>query len=261
MCQIRQRRRTRRFGGEQLSAARASGRSPFLGLTSARWAAIGVGLGLFLLLLWFAYQRGASDGGLRSAENARERRELLGRIAGLEDENGKLNAKIAELEMARRLDREAYGQIERTLGELQSGMSRQSDDLAFYKSIVSPADGIAGLRIQRFEIAPGTAPRQFLLRLTLIQAMRHDSSVAGLVQVALSGLEAERPRRYTVGELVGRPNAKLPFSFKYFQTIEQTIELPAAFKPYTVDVTVSARKLRAPMDRSFPWKTGPQTAL
>jgi hypothetical protein len=220
-----------------------------------------VALGLLTLVLWFAYQRGSSDGGLRSVENARERRELLGRIAGLEEENGKLNAKIAELEMSRRLDKEAYGQVERTLGELQSAMSRQSDDLAFYKSIVSPADGIAGLRIQRFEIVPGSGPRQFLLRLTLIQAMRHDSTVAGLVQVALSGLEAERPKRYTVGELLGHPNAKLPFSFKYFQTIEQTVALPPAFEPYTVDVTVSASRLRAPVNRSFPWKTGPQAAL
>jgi hypothetical protein len=91
--------------------------------------------------------------------------------------------------------------------------------------------------------------------------MRHDRTVAGLIQVALSGLEAERPKRYTVGELLGRPNAKIPFSFKYFQTIEQSIELPAAFEPYTVDVTVSAGKQRTPVDRSFPWKTGSQAAL
>jgi hypothetical protein len=244
-----------------LTAGRASERAVFLGLTPARWAAVGVTAGLLLLLLWFAYQRGVASGGVDSTANARARRELLGRIASLEDENGKLNAKIAELEMSRRLDKDAYGQVERTLGELQSSMSRQSDDLAFYKSIVSPADGIAGLRIQRFEIAPGQGPRQFLLRLTLIQAMRHDSTVAGLVQVALSGLEAERPKRYTVGELLGRPNAKIPFSFKYFQTIEQSIELPAGFEPYTVDVTVSASRQRAPVDRSFPWKTGAQAAL
>jgi len=236
-------------------------RSRVLRLTSAQWAAAGVATGLLGLLLWFAYQRGTASAGLQSVSNAFQRRELMSRIAALEDENGMLNAKVAELEMSRRLDKETYGQVERTLGELQSAMSRQSDDLAFYRSIVSPADGIAGLRIQRFELAPGAKDREFLLRLTLIQAMRHDNVAAGLVQIALSGLQQEHPTRYTVGELLGRPSAKMPFSFKYFQTIEQIIELPAGFEPYTVDVTVTSSRIRGPVERSFPWKTGSQAAL
>ena len=244
-----------------MSALRTGSGPRVLGLTSAQWAATGVAIGLLCLLLWFAYQRGTSSGGLESSANARDRRELMGRIAALEAENGTLNARIAELAMSRRLDKEAYGQVERSLGELQSAMSRQLDDLAFYKSIVSPADGIAGLRIQRFEISPGVKEHEFVLRLTLIQAMRHDITAAGLVQIAVSGLSADRPTRYTVGELLGRPNAKIPFSFKYFQTIEQTIALPAGFEPYTVDLTVTSSKLRAPVERSFPWKTGPQAEL
>src|SRR5690606_16135178 len=114
--------------------------------------------------------------------------------------NSRLNAKVAELEMARRLDREAYGQVERTLGELQSQLSRQGDDLAFYKSIVSPADGIQGLRIQRFEVEHGKEPRQYVVRLTLIQAMRHDSLAAGLADVVVHGMQGDRPARYSVGE-------------------------------------------------------------
>jgi hypothetical protein len=107
------------------------------------------------LLLWFAYQRGIAAGGWQSAANARDRRELLNRIDALENETGTLNAKIRSSRCHGRLDKQAYGQVERTLGELQSAMSRESDDLAFYKSIVSPADGISGLRIQRFEVAQG----------------------------------------------------------------------------------------------------------
>ena len=50
----------------------------------------------------------------------------------------------------------------------------QTDDLAFYRSIVSPADGIQGLRIQRFDVTQGARPREFVMKLTLVQAMRHD---------------------------------------------------------------------------------------
>ena len=88
-----------------MSAPPSGIRSRVLRLTSAQWAAAGVAIGLLGLLLWFAYQRGTASGGLQSVANARQRRELLNRIDALEDENGTLNAKVAELEMSRRLDK------------------------------------------------------------------------------------------------------------------------------------------------------------
>jgi hypothetical protein len=202
----------------------------------------------------YAYHRGQVSAGLDAAQVALERRELTAKAARLEEQNATLNAKIAELEMARRLDREAYGQVERTLGELQSRLSRQGDDLAFYRSIVSPADGIQGLRIQRFDVVPGPQPREFLLKLTLIQAMRHESVASGLAQIVLHGMQGQEPAKYTVGDLIGRPRAQLPFSFRYFQTVEQAVTLPEGFQAFEAQVEVRSSKLRFPMEQTFPWK-------
>jgi hypothetical protein len=207
-----------------------------------------------VVLLAFAYHRGQVSAGLDAAQVALERRELVSRAERLERQNSKLNARVAELEMARKLDREAYGQVEQTLGELQSQLSRQGDDLAFYKSIVSPADGVQGLRIHRFEVSPGAGPREYLLKLTLIQSMRHESVASGLVQVVVQGMQEDRPAQYTVGELLGQPKAQLPFSFRYFQTIEQAVTLPEGFEPFEAEVQVRSGKLRSPMQQSFPWK-------
>ena len=124
-----------------------------------RWLAAAAAAIVLGLLLVLAYNRGQASAGLSAAQVALERRELVAKSDRLERQNSKLNARVAELEMARKLDREAYGQVEQTLGELQSQLSRQADDLAFYKSIVSPADGVQGLRIHRFEVRPGAAPR------------------------------------------------------------------------------------------------------
>jgi hypothetical protein len=219
-----------------------------------KWVAIAAGVALLALGGWFAYQRGQVSAGLNVAEVTRERRDLTAKVVALEAENARLNARVAELEMARRLDREAYGQVERTLGELQSQLSRRSDDLAFYKSIVSPEDGIQGLRIHRFEVQPGSTPREYQLKLTLVQAMRHDSVAAGLANVVLKGTQAGRPATVTVGELIGRPKAQLPFSFRYFQTIDQAVTVPEGFEPFEVEVQVSSAKLRAPLRQSYPWK-------
>jgi len=213
-----------------------------------------------VVLAGYAYSRGQASAGLNAAQVALDRRELLARATRLEEENARLNASIAELEMARRLDREAYGQVEKTLGELQSQLSRQGDDLAFYRSIVSPADGVQGLRIQRFEVQPGDQPREFLLKVTLIQSMRHESVVAGLAQVVVHGMQGDRPARYSVGELLGRPKAQLPFSFRYFQTVEQAVTLPEGFQAFEAEVQLRSSKLRSPVQQSFPWKVTGQAA-
>lgn len=235
---------------EPASQPAVAGRSRF------RWLVVAAAAIVAGLLLLLAYNRGQASAGLSAAQVALERRELIAKADRLERQNSKLNARVAELEMARKLDREAYGQVEQTLGELQSQLSRQADDLAFYKSIVSPADGVQGLRIHRFEVSPGTEPRAYRLKLTLIQSMRHESVASGLVQVVVHGMQGDRPARYTVGELLDRPKAQLPFSFRYFQTIEQDVTLPEGFQAFEAEVQVRSGKLRFPMQQSFPWKAG-----
>lgn len=219
-----------------------------------RWLVVAAAACVIGLLIVLAYNRGQASAGLSAAQVALERRELIAKADRLERQNSKLNARVAELEMSRKLDREAYGQIEQSLGELQSQLSRQADDLAFYKSIVSPADGVQGLRIHRFEVSPGAEPRQYRLKLTLIQSMRHESVASGLVQVVVHGMQGDRPARYSVGELLDRPKAQLPFSFRYFQTIEQDVTLPEGFQAFEAEVQVRSSKLRFPMQQSFPWK-------
>jgi hypothetical protein len=213
------------------------------------------------LAAWAAFEQGQRSAGHDAGAEAQRREILTGELKRLAAENRKLQAKVAELEMSRRLDRDAYGQVERTLGNLQSQLARQGDDLAFYRSIVSPADGIQGLRIQRFEVAPGAAPREVLLRLTLVQAMRHESLVSGLAQVTISGMQGDHPTRFTVGELLGRPRAQLPFSFRYFQTIEQAVTLPEGFQAFEAYVQVQSSKISAPLQQAFAWKVGDQAAL
>jgi len=220
----------------------------------ARWAVVAAVVAASIVLAAYVYHRGQVSAGLDAAQVALERRQLEAKAERLEKQNAKLNAKVAEIEMSRRLDREAYGQVERTLGELQSQLSRQGDDLAFYKSIVSPEDGVQGLRIHRFEVQRGPEPRGYVLKLTLVQAMRHESAASGLAQIVLRGTEDGRPAHHSVGELLGRPKAALPFSFRYFQTVEQVVTLPEGFEPFEAEVQVRSGKLRAPLEQSFPWK-------
>jgi hypothetical protein len=99
-----------------------------------------------------------------------------------------------------------------------------------------------------------------VLELTLVQAMRHESVVAGLAQITIAGMQGDVPVRYTVGELLGQPRAQLPFSFRYFQSIEQAVTLPEGFEPYETDVRLQSTKMRGPVQQAFQWKVGGTSA-
>jgi hypothetical protein len=236
-------------------------------VTESPWPArVGIIAVLVVLIVagttaWIAFRMGQRSAGHDAAAEGEQRSALQDHLDKVEYENQTLHARVAELEMARRLDRDAYGQIERTLGDLQSQLARQGDDLAFYRSIVSPADGVQGLRIQRLDVQAGAKPREYTVRLTLVQAMRHESVVSGLAQITINGMRGEVPTKYTLGELVGTPRAQLPFSLRYFQTLEQRVELPDGFDPYEVDVRLQSSKVTGPIEQTFQWKMGRQAAL
>lgn len=231
--------------------APSSGSGPGRPRSIPRWGLVALALAAAAGLLWLGHRQGQRVAGYDFADEVRQRRALEAQVDLLERRNAKLNARVAELEMARELDRDAYGQVERTIGEMQSKLARQGDDLAFYRSIVSPEDGVQGLRIQRFAVRPGTGPREYVVDVTLIQALRQDALLSGSLQVVVQGITAGRPARYTLEQLGG--TGRNSFSFRYFQTLERSITLPEGFLPYDVEVRAQAGRGTS-VRRSFPWK-------
>lgn len=205
-------------------------------------------------LLYAMYEWGRYDAGHNQLATVMERRELLGRVESLEQANEDLRGRIAAVDTARDVDQQSYADVERTLGELQAQVLRQSEELTFYRGIVAPADGIGGLRIQRFEILPGGSDRHFRLRLVLVQSMRQDAVVSGTVSIDLEGALNQNPARIPLTEATGSSGATpITFSFRYFQNLEQDVTLPEGFEPLAINVEV--RSPRQPVVRqSFSWQ-------
>ena len=117
-------------------------------------------------------------------------------VAGrLEQEIVGLKEEITLLETHRDIDREAYKEVEESLLTLQAKIQEQQDAIAFYRGIVSPADGNKGLRVQDLKLTRGKDEREFNLRLVLVQAMKHDRKVSGDVNLSVQGSQDGVDRR------------------------------------------------------------------
>jgi len=205
--------------------------------------------------LYLMYEWGRFEGGYSKFAEIQQRRELNARIQTLEDENERLRAEIARIELGRKVEQQAYADVKKDLAELQEQLLKHREQLTFYRGIVSPEDGIGGLRIQRLEVLLNGAEQHYRLRLVLVQSMRQESVVSGVVHVKLEGLRDNQPVQLPLSEAgkTARADGSLPFQFRYFQNLEQDIVLPEGFEPRAVNVEVRSARL-APVRESFPWQ-------
>jgi hypothetical protein len=216
------------------------------------WALTIVGAVLFIYL---TYEWGRYDGGYSVLAMSQERRDYEAKIVELERETAELRAKIANTETARDVEHKSYANVERGLSDLQSQVQRQNEELAFYRGIVAPEDGVGGLRVQRLQVSSGGAPGHYVLRVVLMQSMRQENTVSGGVKIELVGTRAQQPARLALSDLGVdvKENGEWAFSFRYFQNLETEIAVPADFEPASIEVAVRSSR-QSPFQQSFPWQ-------
>lgn len=204
---------------------------------------------------YLLFEFGRIQAGYDVVAAAEERQAYEDRIETLENTIIDLNEEIALLETHRDIDREAYTQVEVSLTELQSKIQEQQDALAFYRGIVSPVDGNAGLKVQDFRLSRGPREREYQIRLVLVQAMKHDRKVSGDVKLSIAGMENGVEKSYSYDELLPEDgDSKWAFSFRYFQDFDRAVVLPNGFTPETVTVEVQSRtRSIASIEESFSW--------
>ncbi|HKT71265.1 MAG TPA: DUF6776 family protein [Steroidobacteraceae bacterium] len=214
-------------------------------------------LGLFGI--YIVYELGRYDGGYDRLAVAQQRTELEVKLERLEKTNRELRTQLAELDTIRIGRAREQAEVARTIGDLQAQVARQTQELAFYRGIVAQGATAVGVKVQQLRISAGTKPQRFVVHIALARSVRPDNVAAGSLGISVDG---EAPAKAAGGDdatleltaLTAGKLHELPFSFRYFQNIDQEVVLPAGFKPEHIGVEVrSNRKDVAPLTQTFLW--------
>ncbi|HZL94777.1 MAG TPA: DUF6776 family protein [Vicinamibacterales bacterium] len=226
--------------------ARAHGRSAF---------SYALGVLLALAVAYLSFELGRYQAGYSILDHRRESAALAERVRQEQASNDELRRQLAIVETSGEIDRETYSQVESNLGELQAKIQAQEEELVFYRGIVSPQDGVAGLRIQSLEVLPGDAERRYLLRLVLVQAIVHSRRVSGTVKLQLEGVQDGQTAVFDVAELaVGDGGYDMSYEFRYFQGLETELSLPLGFEAQRLSVEIWPNEARAErVNAHFEW--------
>ena len=207
--------------------------------------------------IYLVFEFGRIQAGYNIADAIEDKQGYKNEIGGLEKQIAELKQEIALFETHSEIDQEAYKVVEADLIDLQRKIQEQRDAIAFYRGIVSPADGGRGLRVQDFKVTKGKDERRFHMRLVLVQVMQHDRSVKGDVEFSLEGSQDGVATTYTLEQLLpDDAKGNWPFAFRYFQDFDRELVLPSGFTPEKINIEVKSRtKSIASVKQSILWQT------
>jgi hypothetical protein len=217
---------------------------------------LGAAVLLALAVLYAAFELGRYDAGFRVVDSVRGALSASARIRSLEAENEKQRSQLEAAEVARRVDREGYKQVERSLGDMQSQIARLNQDLSFYRGLVQP-DSVIHVKVQQMQIVPETGSGQYHLKFVLMQTGKPDKEVAGSALITIDGLQQGKPSSVTLGQIASSRRVSLAYSFRYFQDYDEPIQLPQGFEPTRVGIEIHSGKDRDPSHsfrQAFVWK-------
>jgi hypothetical protein len=214
----------------------------------------GMGVLLTLTILYSAFEMGRYDAGFRVVDSVRGALSASARIRALEAENENQRRQLEAAETARRVDREGYRQVERSLGDMQSQIARLNQDLSFYRGLVQP-DSLIHVKVQQMQIVPQPAAGQYHLKFVLMQTGKPDKEVNGNALITIDGLMQGRPQSLTYAQVSPVRRVSLAYSFKYFQDYDEPLDLPPGFEPTRVGIEIrSGKDTSHSFRQAFVWK-------
>jgi hypothetical protein len=189
----------------------------------------------------------------------KQRTELRDVISTQEATISELRAKVAQLESSTVGQTREREEVQRTIGDLQAQVARANQELAFFRGIVTQNANSAEVKIQQARMVATATANKFRVRVTLVQPMKPDTVVSGVVVLSVDGEVDGKPGRADFATLSGGKRREIPFTFRYLENIEEEITMPPGMKPEQLLVEVrSNRRGSAPVQQSYVWSVDPQ---
>ena len=124
----------------------------------------------------------------------------------------------------------------------------------FYERLVGSTGQRQGLRVHEARFAPESGGT-WHYTVTLTQNLNRGAISKGSLRFAVEGVRGGKLSTLKWDDLLQKPGAPpKPFSFRYFQQIEDSVMLPADFTPQRVHVSLLANG--SSVEQTFPWQAG-----
>ena len=212
---------------------------------------------LFSVAAWAMYSLGQKSAGTNNTELNTTVDKLKDYTRSLEEQKAKLLEQVAVVERNHQVEQQAFSDVDSSLKGQQDEILELKQEVAFYRGIVAPrGDSEGGLNIQSFRVEKSPEEHSYRFKLVLTQLAKMDAPVKGRVRIDIAGVKDGKSTIFSLAEVSSGVTPSLDLKFKYFQTVEGSMVLPAGFAPTNVAVEIApAGGKLAKFNKNFVWES------
>ncbi|HEU0233959.1 MAG TPA: DUF6776 family protein [Gallionella sp.] len=176
-------------------------------------------------LAWWAYGSGLELAGFHRGEAQQELTKLREQAARLGMENTQLSSQVAQYERQIQIEQASSQEVSKQLKNLSDENGRLQEDLAFFQNLTAMRGKEGDLGVHRLRLERDKMPGEYHLRMLLVQSGQRAKEFSGSYQLVATVLRNGQRTTYLFPQGASG-NAQFQLSFKYYQRVEQSIQLP-----------------------------------
>lgn len=201
-----------------------------------------------LALAWWAYGSGLELAGFHRGEAQEELAKLREQVAKLGIENKHLSSQAAQYERQIQIEQSSNQETSRQLKNLSDENVRLQEDLAFFQNLTAMRGKEGELGVHRLRLERDKMPGEYHLRMLLVQSGQRAKEFSGSYQLVATVLKNGQRTTYLFPQDASG-NAQFQLSFKYYQRVEQSIQLPQDAQLESIQVRIFEQGAKEPVVR------------
>lgn len=202
-----------------------------------------------LVILYFSYKAGFSDGADTVETPLPENSSLEEAVVHLQKENSQLKRKAQGVERHYHIQTETNKSLTQHIKKLQQQNNELARDIALYQSLAGSLPG-KGVHINTFQVFNTEHPQRFRY-FYILAKNASQNHVEGTVKMILVGQLGKEQVSLPVS--LNNKQSSLKFKFRHLREFQGELALPQGFVPSDVILEVKLDRESHALRKKFPW--------
>ena len=199
-------------------------------------------------LAWWAYDSGLELAGFHRGKAEQELTRLRDQVAKLSLKNSELTDRIAQFERQIQIEQASNQETAKQLKNLADENDRLQEDLVFFQDLTAAGSKEGELGVHRLRLDRDTMPGEYNLRMLLVRGGQRAKQFNGSYQLVATVVENGQTSTHIFTQDASG-NAQFQLNFRYYQRVEQHIQLPPEAQLENVQVRIFEKGVVEPKVR------------
>lgn len=186
---------------------------------------------------WWAYDSGLELAGFHRGKAEQEITRLREQVAKLSEKNEFLTNQVAQFERQIQIEQASNQETTKQLKNLADENDRLQEDLVFFQDLTATDSKEGELGVHRLRLDRDTMPGEYNLRMLLVRGGQRAKQFNGSYQLVATIIENGQSTTHVFAPDASS-GAQFQLNFRYYQRIEQHIQLPPEAKLENVQVRI-----------------------